>query len=364
MNWKNRLLLRICFFLSPKKQRSSKPHRILIVSTTALGDTLWGSPAIVSLKQSFPNALISILTSPIGKEIFKTSPHISKLYCIDRPLWRSFFPLLFSLKKENFDTLLVFHASQRLVFPLCFFLGAERFIGSSGINKGLDALFTKTLPSLQEHEIERRLRLVEEIGGIAWTKQLTFHLNPQEKKLLPDSGPWIALHPGSKDAFKRWPKEHFIALGQKLSEHTSMRILITGNKSEQMLMQEIQLQIPGSVCLTPSSLHSFAHILEQVALLISNDTGPFHLACALNTPAIAIYGATNPELCGPYLAENALALYKPVPCTPCLKRSCLSPFCLLQIGPQDVLQECLKLLASKKGQKVPSPCHEMAQSKQ
>jgi ADP-heptose:LPS heptosyltransferase len=345
MSWKNFCLIKFCALFSSKKRAHSTPKKILVVSTTALGDTLWGSPAIESLRKSFPEASLSLLTSPIGKEVLKTNPFIQKIYCIKKPLLREFFSLWKTLSREKFDTILIFHASQRLVFPLCALLGASRIIGTKGINKGLDSLLTHPLLSIKEHEILRRLRMVESIGGKIHTEHLSFI--PENLSFSLPQGSWIAIHPGSKDSFKRWPLEHFVTVGKKLSQKTGYRILITGTKEELPLMEQISSQIPGALCLdTTLPLHAFAKVLSSVKILISNDTGPVHLACALKTPVVALYASTDPLLCGPHKASNALALSKPSTCTPCIKRKCLRPFCLLQIGPEEAIKQCLKLLAS------------------
>jgi ADP-heptose:LPS heptosyltransferase len=331
---KNEILKLLCKILPVRKHPSAENRRILIVSTTALGDTLWATPAIESLRKSFPNSYLAVLTSPIGFEVLKTNPFLDKIY-----LLRKIFPLWKALFQEKFDTVLIFHTSQRIVLPLCNLIGASKIIGSSGINKGLDSLLTDPIPSQFEHEILRRLRMVEKIGGKIYAETLSFY--PE----LPIESPkkWIAIHPGSKDGFKRWPASHFVEVGKILSEKMGYQILITGTSSELPLMQEIASKIPGATLLdTNLSLHAFAQILGQIALLISNDTGPVHLALALKRPVIAIYGATNPLLCGPYKTDQAIVLSKAPPCTPCLKRKCNLPFCLLQIGPLEVINAVQK----------------------
>jgi ADP-heptose:LPS heptosyltransferase len=223
-------------------------------------------------------------------------------------------------------------------------LGAPRIIGTSGINKGLDSLLTDPLPNHAQHEITRRLKIVEHLGVPTPIQTLSFFLQPHEY-LPPRQGRWIALHPGSKDTFKRWPAARFAELGRRLKEQTSCEILITGNKEELPLMQEVATQIPGAhLADTTHSLRAFAALLNQMDLLISNDTGPVHLACALNRPVIAIYHSTDPALCGPHHAPHAIAISRRATCDPCLKRKCRQPFCFLQIGVQEVLTAAQKLL--------------------
>jgi len=313
-------------------------HRVLIVSTTALGDSLWGAPAIENIRRSFPSSYIALLTSPIGMEVFKFNPHIDKLYPLKDPLLPRLLSLWKTLYKEKFDTILLFHASQRLTLPLCSLLGASRIIGTSGINKGLDSLLTHPLPNHTQHEITRRLKISESFGAKTETEKLSFYIDPEE--ILPPrtNGPWIAIHPGAKDPFKRWPKENFIEVGKRLKNDLNCEILITGTSAEQKLIDEIAKAIPGAHPYdTKTSLRGFAAQLNQMDLLISNDTGPVHLACALNKPVIAIYASTDPNLCGPHHAQRATTISRRATCDPCLKRKCRRPFCLAQIGPEEVV---------------------------
>jgi len=123
-------------------------------------------------------------------------------------------------------------------------------------------------------------------------------------------------------------------------------ILITGTKDERELMEQIASAIPGAHIDAPHrSLRSFGALLHQMDLLISNDTGPVHLACALNRPVVAIYSSTDPVLCGPHKAPRAMIVSRRAPCDPCLKRKCREPFCFLQIGVNEVLIAAKKIIS-------------------
>lgn len=340
---KNILLKRLVKFVSRFIPRNENTNRILVVATTALGDTLWATPALANLRNSYPDAHIAVLTSTIGMEILQHNPHIDQLYCLNEPLSHHFFSLWHTLYRQHFDTVLLFHASQRLTLPLCALLGASRIIGTSGINKGLDALLTDPLPNYAQHEIVRRLKIIQHYGATAPIETLSIHLQPHEH-LPPRTGRWIALHPGSKDTFKRWPTERFIELGRLLKKAMPCEILITGNKQEKELMQQVAEQIPGAHIAETTSLRHFAALLNQMDLLICNDTGPLHLICALDRPVIGLYSSTDPFLCGPHKAPKGLAIALRPTCDPCLKRKCRQPFCFLRIGAQEVLTAAQKLL--------------------
>jgi heptosyltransferase-2 len=122
-------------------------------------------------------------------------------------------------------------------------------------------------------------------------------------------------------------------------------IVITGGKEEKALMEQLAQLIPnGKIGPSQLGVRSFAALIDQADLLVCNDTGPFHLACALNKPVVGIYSSTDPAVCGPLHPTRATVISKPPTCTPCLKRGCLSPFCFLQIGVEEVLEGCLKAL--------------------
>lgn len=330
---KNALLKFFCKVFPPLKHPFK--NRFLIVSTTALGDTLWATPTIESLRKSFPNGYIAVLTSSIGFEVLKTNPYIDQIFLLKK----NYFTIWKALYQKKFDTVLVLHASQRITLPLCSIIGARRIIGTAGINKGLDSLLTDALKPSYEHEILRRLRMVEKVGGQIHTETLSFF--PENSSYSLPQGNWIALHPGSKDAFKRWPARHFITVGKELQKQ-GYRILITGTEKD--LIKAIASQIPTAYVLGDQNLHTFTNVLKQLHLLISNDTGPVHLACALHVPALAIYGPTDPHLCGPHLSKSATVFYAPPTCTPCLKRKCRTPFCFLQISPAQVINSALTSL--------------------
>lgn len=331
------------FAIPPRPPTQQK--RILAVATTALGDTLWATPALESLRKSFPDCYLGVLTSPIGMAILKNNPYVDKLFLAEEPLLPKFFRLKKALVAEKFDTVLLFHASQRLALPLCASIGASRIVGTQTINKGLDFLLTDPLPNSRQHEIVRRLKMVERIGGSIHSETLSLFL--QSDELLPKrEGRWVAIHPGSKDRFKRWPEKKFAEVGLALKEKLGCEILITGTRDEEDLMQKTAAMIPGShIADRDLPFRRFAALLQQMDLLICNDTGPFHTACALGTPVIGLYAATDPSLCGPHRAAKGLAIAKKSSCTPCIKRKCRSPFCLLQIGACEVTDTALKLLS-------------------
>ncbi len=345
--------LLIKFFITFAKPfiRTNKGDRFLIVSTTGLGDTLWGTPAIRALRQSYPEAYIGILTTALGKQILQDSPHLDEIFVVNEPPLFSLVKLFPTLIQRRIATVLVFHISQRPLLPFCKLIGAGRIIGTEKINKDLDFLLTDKLETQRIHEIERRLKIVEEAGATSTSKLMEFFPSVEDHKkaddLLP-KGVVIGLHPGAKDRFKQWSPSHFIALGRRLKEKFDCQIVVTGTPAEKVLVDSIVQSIEGAVGIYEGvSIPTLAALLGKLSLYITNDTGPLHIACAANTPTIALFTPTDPVLCGPYFAPHVSVLQKKPTCFPCLKKKCHDPFCMLQISPDEVYQKALQILEIK-----------------
>lgn len=345
------LLIKWIITLCKPGRPHSEPSSFLIVSTTGLGDSLWGTPAVRALREAHPKAYIALLTLPIGEAVFRNNPHLSAIFVAKKPLLFSLLAMFKTLKQKRFGTIFIFHTSQRLILPFCSLLGAERIVGTEGINKGLDFLLTHPLPAKPVHEIARRLDI---LGKSADKPFLEIFPDQRDKASVEEFFstnkiaaylPLIALHPGAKDRFKQWPVEHFITLGNLLVEATGCQIFITGNQEELPLLEKVAAAIPGAIPMGGTlGVRAFAVFLHKLDLFITNDTGPMHIAFAMNAPTIALFTPTDPKRCGPYLASRATVIAHAPTCTPCRKKRCPLPFCLYQISPQAILKTALAKL--------------------
>jgi len=350
MRWKNTLIkffLILCYPLTRPFRNSPPFHRFLIISTTGLGDTLWATPALRALRESRPHAYIGVLTTEVRKEIFDHNPHLDELFSLRRSIFLSLLRLLPLLRKRKIHTILIFHASQRLIFLFASLLGAERIVGSTHGNKELDSLLTDKIEEGEIHEIERRLSLVCHLGCSPnhSKKMELFPSSKDEVKIAGPSQRVIGLHPGAHDRFKQWPSAHFIELGRRLQQITDCQIIVTGNQRERELVTRIASAIPHAIpfCEDPSVL-KLASLLKQLSLYITNDTGALHVASAMETPTIALFAPTHSGRCGPYFNPRVKVIQKNPVCFPCLKKQCQEPFCMLQISPLEVFHLGMELL--------------------
>ncbi len=337
---KNLLIEFFVFLFRGKKRNASEKGCFLIVSTTGLGDTLWATPAIRNLRLKNPEAYIAVLTSPLGEQVLKNNPHIDEIF-VFKKLWR----LWRVLRKRNIATVLVFHTSQRAALPFCALLGASRIVGTAGLSKGLDQLLTEVKPARPIHEIQRRMEIADAAGSAMM--ELFPSSQDQTSIKLSDLSPLVCIHPGAKDRFKQWPPSHFIAVAKALQDHLGCQICITGNAEEKPLVDSIARQIPGAKTFAGNlSILQLAALMQKMALVITNDTGPMHIACAMQVPVVALFTPTDARLCGPYLYPRSKIIQKNITCTPCIRKKCREPFCLRQISVDEVTKAALELFYS------------------
>jgi len=261
----------------------------------------------------------------------------------------SFWQLFKLLRSLHLDAILIFHASQRKMFLLAKLLQPYYVVSTSGRNKSLDCLISHPVKAdPDEHEIHRRLNLLQTLN-IPRPSNVSLDLFTTDEErveaeqflktqmILP-TRPLIGIHPGSKDSYKRWPEEDYVAVAQALKAKYACEILFTGTSDEAPMIYRISRKVPGSIALVGQvSLRVVIALMAKMRVFLTNDTGPMHIGYALNIPTVAIFSPTSPMRCGPLGAVNSFPLYKKRCCTPCLQRQCRDPFCLRQISHHEVM---------------------------
>lgn len=174
----------------------------------------------------------------------------------------------------------------------------------------------------------------------AWTDRAT--------ALLGAPGPWIGLNPGAFfGSAKRWVPARYAAAGERLARDTGARIAIVGGTLERPLGEAIAaaMNVPARVLCGETTLGELVGVLAQLRLLLTNDSGPMHVAAALGVPVVAVFGPTDWRETGPVGARQRL-VREPVPCAPCLLRECpIDHRCMRRVGVERVVGEARALLA-------------------
>lgn len=356
-------------------QRWQRAERILCIRLDYLGDVLMTTPAIRALRESLPGRRITLLTSGSGAAAAKYVPEIDDTIVYQAPWLKSStvhdrredFDMIEQLAARRFDAAVIFTVYSQNPLPsamLCYLAGIPLRLAHCRENpyQLLTDWVKETEPeSGIRHEVQRQLDLVAAVGAHTGDTRLSFHVADADRRasraLLETLGvrsdaPWIVIHPGATAASRRYPPERFRQVASMLLENPDCRLLLTGGPDEAGLVAQIAEGLPRTHQLAGRlSLGELAALLADAPLLISNNTGPAHMAAALGTPMVELYALTNPQHT-PWQAR-AKVLYQPVDCAYCYKSVCPQGHnrCLTDVTPERIVASAHELL--RQGRRTP-----------
>ena len=292
-------------------------RKILIFSFSHIGDAVLSTAVIAPLKEHFPNAEISVVVGPIPTEIFRNDDRIASIIVYDNTGLhagaKGKFRLIKELKARRFDLSI----DLRDTFW-------SRLIG--GKRWGMPLFGRMSHEHKTSHAVDRYLAVLRDHGvqvdnaapalPVSATEQVwaedflrTAGISPQDTV--------VGIHPGGGWSYKLWEIEHFAALADLISRRFGAKILIfSGAGDEELQDRMVHLMRSSPVTARRINLRKMAALIQQCRLYIGNDTGPMHVAAAVGTQVIAIFGPTNPMRSGPY-GKNHIVITGSAECSPC-----------------------------------------------
>jgi len=280
------------------------PRSILVVASTALGDVLLCTPAIQSLRRSFPDARITVLMHKNYIPLFESCDFIDLIVPYHGG-YRRFVSTVIALRKARPDVALILHGNGPQDIQLCALSGAP-YIFKHPNRSPLRYLLSAELQRKKAHTIENKLELVRAIGG----KELTTRMavpTPHEERMAEKFAEYqgaVGFQMGAADRYKMWPVEHFAELARRILDHDPQRrIILTGIASERPLGEELKKLCPDERIVNlcgETSIVELPYLLKTLSLLVTNDTGTMHLAIALEVPTLSLFSATPAQRLGPY----------------------------------------------------------------
>lgn len=331
----------------------NKPKRILIVRTDRLGDIILSTPAIKNLRKSYPDSHIAFICRPYTKPILAGNPYLDELIVYDKygkqKKFLSTLKFALNLRKKKFDLALVLHPTNR-AHIVTFFAGIPKRVGW---NKKLSFLLTDKLRFIKgqgmKHELEYNLDILRYLGISAEDKELYIPIKKKsqqkvnevlKKRGVDDKDKLIVIHPSASCPSKRWPQDKFIELIKMIKEEKNIKIAAITSADQQEFAKEI-IKIDRVIDLSGLlSISETIALINRARLFISCDSGPVHIAAALNKPVISIFGRNqaglSPKRWAP-TGNNSYFLHKNVGCKTCLAHNCQKGFlCLRAIKPREV----------------------------
>lgn len=331
--------------------------RILIVRTDRIGDVVLSTPVIKALKDNFANVYLAMMISPATQELVRGNPYLDEVIVYDkeqehRGVIRSL-QFALSLRKKKFDIAVILHSTNR-VNLLAYLAGIKERVGYS---RRLGFLLTDNIPYVkyrgEKHEVEYNLDLLRCLGievndaslfipkdnqAEAWAKEIfkSYGIDEIKEKI-------IVLHPSASCASRMWPIERFREVAEALIKKYDVRIIIVSGANDIALTEKLAGLIREPVINLggKTTLMQLASILRRSTLMISNDSGPVHIAVGCGLPVVVLFGRAQPGLSplrwGPR-GTNDIVLHKKADCVVCLAHDCKNNFaCLKSIEASDVL---------------------------
>ncbi|HUV65404.1 MAG TPA: glycosyltransferase family 9 protein [Sedimentisphaerales bacterium] len=294
---------------------------ILITKPSALGDIVLALPALTALHKSFPDAKISWLVRPEFAPLLENHPHLAKVIAFDRKFlgkaWyhpRAFIALVSlirRLRRSRFDVAFDFQGLFRTAV-LAWLSGCKRRVGMANAREFATIFYTDKIPPdpNNRHLVDYYIRMIRAAGATELGVEFVF---PQDADAADSVANLLASHgvaadryavlvPGSAQPDKCWPIEHFAILAEKISSQFGLPIIAAGTASESPLIETLKekARVPVMNLAGRTSLKELIALLRAARLVVSNDTGPGHIAAALGTPLVLMFSWSNPARIAPY----------------------------------------------------------------
>ena len=339
--------------------------KILILKPSSLGDVVHAMPVVRLLRQRFPQAEIHWWILRGLMPLLQGDRDVNRLIPFDRKRWGnpsgfgSVVSCIREMRAERYDWVIDLQSLARSGV-IAWLANGELTIGLDDAREGATALYDLRVPrpSFNTHAVDWYLEVLRHL-------QVPVHSNfewmprNEEAAVIVDSvwprdgRRWIALQPGARWWNKRWPAERFGELARRLlALDDSLGVAVLGDTGDRPLAEQITA-IAGPRCLDLTGQLSLPGMVEWIRrcdVLVTNDTGPMHVAVALGVPVVALFGPTEPTRTGPYRQLDSV-LRVDLECAPCLKASCRNPeklACLNRLPVDAVVSRVVSLLASKR----------------
>lgn len=333
--------------------------RILVIKLKQPGDVLVSTPVIGALKEAWPECRVTFLVPRGTEDMVSGHPGLDGLLVADRRggTWGQVWRLIRTLRQQRFDLVLELSGGDRGAI-YSFLTGARERVGFAHPRQPFwqrHGCFTRLLPRppVKMHMVEQNLEALRALGLTPVNPRLQFFWDDREEQrvqgLLTSCGladrPFVVMHPGAGWRFKCWTPSGYARVIEALQEEWGLTTILTGTRAahEQKLLAEIHQECRATpVDLAGRlSLKELGALISKARLFFGMDSAPMHLAAAVNSPAVALFGPSGVFNWGPW-GEGHLVIKKDWDCLPCGRDGCQGgkiSRCLTELTPEEVLAQ-------------------------
>jgi heptosyltransferase-1 len=337
--------------------------KILIIKPSSLGDVIHALPFLNAVKDSFPDSEIDWVISRSLKGILESNPLINELVVVNKDSWKrirnlpktvsELSSLNRALKSKKYDIVVDLQGLLRSGL-IALSTPSTLKVGFADAREGSSLLYDKKVSvNGIAHAVDKCLEVAKAIGARTDNPRFPVYISDKAKtkvsELLGDIKEYIVIFPSSRWITKRWPAENFADLISK----TPLPCVISGSRDDRQIARTIKDALDSKYAgLSQSSktldlcgktdLSELVSLIAAAKTIVTNDSGPMHIAAALNKHTVALFGPTDPAKTGPYgwqKNKNLKVIRADVPCSPCRKKKNCSEFiCMDQISVSQVLE--------------------------
>jgi ADP-heptose:LPS heptosyltransferase len=322
----------------------------LIIKPGAIGDLLQLTPILRALNKAFPGMKVSLLVgSPAAGEMFKYNPNVHEIVVFDRKgahrSFSAFLALWWRVRGAGYDLVINYQRSNLKAWLLALAAAPCRVL-----------IYHKARRRIV-HAVVNHLETLAPLGIVATDCHLDLFLGAEDERfaeqVFAEAGLYgqtvIALNPGASHRVNRWGTKQFAELIDLLNDQLDVRSIIVGGSGDETLAAEIAAAARSNalVLAGKTTIRQLGAVLKRCAVLVSGDTGPMHVATAVGTRVVALFGAADPERTGPVGPGHRVIQATTVHCVPCRRRTCdnvVELECMNTLAAETVLDTIVTIL--------------------
>jgi 3-deoxy-D-manno-octulosonic-acid transferase/heptosyltransferase-1 len=332
---------------------------ILIVKLSAIGDVIHTLPSLAALRRCYPQAHISWVVEEAASDLLIDHPMLNRVLVSRRKRWigdlrsgrnggtvlREITGFVRTLRDRPYDLVIDFHGLFKSAVFVLLSRGKRR-LGYDSMQEGSGLFLNEKIPEdMTKHAVERYLDFPRHLGCDVSRPEFPIALQEShfrrvrellaEKKVDTERG-FVGVSPVAYWATQLWDEAKFAALCDLIVTELGLPVVFTGERSEGPIARiRALMQAPSASVAGETSLRELAALYRTASVLLTTDSGPMHLAAAVGTPVVALFGPTSPERTGPY-GEGHVVIRQGLPCSPCFRKTCETMECMKTISVDEV----------------------------
>ena len=332
---------------------------ILIVKLSAIGDVIHTLPALSALRRRYPDADITWVVEEAAADLIQGHPDLDRVIVSRRKRWmddllnrrgglawremRQFFG---ELRSRRYDLVIDFHGLFKSA-AIVWLSGGGRKLGYDSMQELSGLFYNEKIPEdMSRHAVDRYLDFVRYLGADPVAPEFVISVDRENRtragNLLKESGigsgkGFVAVSPQALWETKLWEDEKFARLCDRIVRGLDRPVVLTGSDAEAVARIRSHMTAHCVSLAGRTTLRDLACVFQEAALLVTTDSGPMHLAAAVRTPVVALFGPTDPGRTGPY-GDGHVVLRREMACSPCFAKTCETKRCMREITVEEVYE--------------------------